>query len=513
MPDSWLTYPIEFSEGLITNLSPLQQGINKPGSARVLRNFEPSVEGGYRKIRGYVKHDTNALAGSGIIRGITYYNGRIYAARGTELYRSSGSGWTQITNNVAYSSAGVSLSGSNVVRFAKYDFDGNEKLFIVDGASKPFIFDDNASTLTQLTGLSGDFTGCDFVIPFANHLFVANGQNLFFSAPYEDSEFSVALGGGVINIADTITDLVVFREQLIIFSQTKIKRISGFSAADFVLVSVSEDLGAIQPDTVQEVGGDVIFLGPDGLRTLAATDRIGDFNLAVLSKSIQSQITSFVNSVSGFCSLVIRNKSQYRICGYSSGVSDEASLGILGTQIGEGQFAWSETRGVNARVSFSEYVGDEERIYFANDDGYVYRLEQGSSFDGQNINAVFASPYLTFQDPRLRKTFYKAHLYTDPTGSVEVDFQLVLDFDRFNTGVIQPNVIPLANNTSNFSRFGSPTATYGTATYGSGNVDNILETQIIGSGYNASVSLTSDDTNPPFSLDAVVIEYAVNGRR
>lgn len=104
-------------------------------------------------------------------------------------------------------------------------------------------------------------------------------------------------------------------------------------------------------------------------------------------------------------------------------------------------------------------------------------------------------------------------MYTDPTGSVEVDFQLVLDFDRFNTGVIQPNVIPLFNNTSNFSRYGSPSATYGTATYGSGNVDNILETQIIGSGYNASITLTSDDVNPPFSLDAVVLEYAVNGRR
>jgi hypothetical protein len=513
MPDSWNTFPIEFSEGLITNLSPLQQGINKPGSARVLTNFEPSVEGGYRKIEGYVKHDTAALAGSGIIRGLTFYNGRVYAVRGNELYRSAGSGWTQITNNAAFSSAGVNLGGSDVVRFEKYDFDGNEKLFIVDGGSKPFIFDDNASTLTQLTSLSGDFTGCSFVIQYANHLFLANDQNLFFSAPYKDTDFSVANGGGVINITDRITDLIVFREQLIIFGQTTIKRITGSSVANFQLQPISGDLGAIQPDTAKEVGGDVVFLGPDGIRTLGATDKIGDFNLAVLSKSIQSQVTNFVDSSSAFCSLVIRNKSQYRLFGYASGIQDASSLGVLGSQIGEGQFAWAETRGINARVSYSEYENSEERIYFANDDGYVYRLERGSSFDGNNIIAVFNSPFLTFQDPRLRKTFYKAHLYTDPTGSVEVDFQLVLDFDRFNTGVIQPNVIPLFNNTSNFSRYGSPSATYGTATYGSGNVDNILETQIIGSGYNASITLTSDDVNPPFSLDAVVLEYAVNGRR
>jgi len=120
MPDSWNTFPIEFKQGLITNLSPLQQGMNQPGSARVLLNFEPSVEGGYRKIEGFVKHDNNALAGSGIIRGITYYGGRVYAARGAELYRSSGSGWTQVTNNATFSSVGINLGGSGVVRFEKY---------------------------------------------------------------------------------------------------------------------------------------------------------------------------------------------------------------------------------------------------------------------------------------------------------------------------------------------------------------------------------------------------------
>lgn len=38
-----------------------------------------------------------------------------------------------------------------------------------------------------------------------------------FSAPYEDDDFTVANGGGVLNIADTITGLTVFREQLIVF--------------------------------------------------------------------------------------------------------------------------------------------------------------------------------------------------------------------------------------------------------------------------------------------------------
>ena len=61
MPDRWQTYPLELQGGLITNLSPLQHGLKAPGSARVLRNFEPSVEGGYRRIEGFNKYDSNIV--------------------------------------------------------------------------------------------------------------------------------------------------------------------------------------------------------------------------------------------------------------------------------------------------------------------------------------------------------------------------------------------------------------------------------------------------------------------
>jgi hypothetical protein len=53
MADAWQTHSFEFKGGLITNLSPYQQGFQAPGSARILRNFEPSIFGGYRKVEGY----------------------------------------------------------------------------------------------------------------------------------------------------------------------------------------------------------------------------------------------------------------------------------------------------------------------------------------------------------------------------------------------------------------------------------------------------------------------------
>ena len=51
MATQWQTFPIEFKGGLVSNLTPLQQGIQAVGSATQLQNFEPSISGGYKKVR------------------------------------------------------------------------------------------------------------------------------------------------------------------------------------------------------------------------------------------------------------------------------------------------------------------------------------------------------------------------------------------------------------------------------------------------------------------------------
>jgi len=526
MADAWQTYPVEFRGGLVTNLSPLQQGLNQPGSATILQNFEPSVEGGYRRILGYRKFDSNALSNSGLVRGLLRFDSQVFASRGSGIFKSTGGGYTAITGSTAFPAStatakvngatssttslavdnnsgtiiagmvvtgtGISgsvtvsslsdqnnlvlsssqslsdnvdltftetsptLGGSGKVRFATYNFAGTDKFMVTDGSGKPFTFD--GTNFKQLTSLSSDFSGCSNVAIFRNHVILVNDNNVFYSAPYKDEDFSAANGGGVINVGNTVTDLIVFRDQLIIFTEKTIQRLSGSSQSNFVLASISDDLGAIAFDTAQEVGGDVMFLGPDGLRLLGGTDRIGDFGLGVVSKSIQSETTNFVNSSTSYASLVVREKSQYRLFGFNPGYTDASALGLLGTQFagqgGEGM-AWSELRGINAYVATSSYDGENEHSYFANDDGFVYELEKGNSFSGSNIRATFATPSFPFDDPRIRKTFYKAFLYTEPTGSIDFDLSLKLDFERSNTGIIQPNAISLGNTTSNVFLYGT----------------------------------------------------------
>ena len=42
-----------------------------------------------------------------------------------------------------------------------------------------------------------------------------------------------------------------------------------------VTVSHTENIGCVDGNTIQEIGGDLVFLAPDGLRTVAGTARIG----------------------------------------------------------------------------------------------------------------------------------------------------------------------------------------------------------------------------------------------
>jgi hypothetical protein len=65
MADGWQTYPFEFRGGLISNLSPLQHGTQAPGSGRLMKNFEPSVDGGYMRIEGFNKYSSSFVPAYG----------------------------------------------------------------------------------------------------------------------------------------------------------------------------------------------------------------------------------------------------------------------------------------------------------------------------------------------------------------------------------------------------------------------------------------------------------------
>jgi|TARA_R110002096_G_scaffold435912_1_gene664177 hypothetical protein len=376
---------------------------------------------------------------------------------------------------------------------------------MVDGSNYPVSWN-SSEGLTVLDG-STDILGAASVRSFKNHMFFGNGSNLVFSAPFAQNDYTAANGAGILRLPFDITGLIVFREKMIIFTQSSIHQLSGNTAADFAMSDISDDLGCSEPDTIQEVGGDIMFMGPDGLRLLGATARIGDFSLGLASRQIQDELTDFVTGFTNLTSLVIRGKSQYRIVGYTAGTLDSVTDGFIGTQFTDQEaagFSWGKTTGIKAYRATSIITGSTEVTQFSGETGYVYTLDSGNDFDGTTISAFYYTPFMAINDPRLRKTLYKATTYYDPEGNVTGTLTFKYDFQR-------PDVIQPLSGGGSFTILGS--AIFGTSAYG-GNPETVIETQATGSFFTVSLQYEfATAGEPPFVIDTVLLEYANNDRK
>jgi len=349
------------------------------------------------------------------------------------------------------------------------------------------------------------------VVEYKDHVFYASGSLVTFSVPFDETSFSVADGSGNFRMPDAVTGMIVFREQLFIFTESEIQRLVGNSVIDFRLESVSTEIGCIEEDTIQEIAGDVAFMSPDGIRLLGSTAKIGDFSNQVSSRNIEKEYSTFVDTYSTFSSFTIPSKSQYRIFGYTSGLSRENTEGFVGTQF-EPQnplsFAWSKLEGIKMKTVDHQYYQGVEYIVFANEDGYVYRLENGvTNFDGTDIPAYFWTPFIFFGEPLKRKTLYKADIYITPTGNFTG--KLNLQFDFGDPDQIQPKTIDLEFEGGG-TEYG--TGAYGTATY-STLPQALVKKQLIGSGFNCSFKFEFTTGGNPFKLDTLLIQYAVEDRQ
>lgn len=509
MPTGWETFPVEFKGGLISNLSPLQQGINKVGSATILQNYEPTKEGGYRKILGYTPYSSTQVSGSGdMLCAKIVNNAEVIAARSTgtatRYFVGSGTTWTTLAT-------AASLGGK--VRHDEFTFDGTHKVVFVDGVNYPAIYNDTTNALTFLSTPT-DIQGASYVRVYKNHIFYANGSKVIFGAPYSDTDYTVASGGGIIDIGHTITGMVIFRDILFVFARNKIVQISGSSVSDFVTSPVTQSIGCINGDSIQEVGGDVMYMSPDGLRLLSATDRNDDFALEVASNPISKDVATFMASATNFSSMVIRGKAQYRIFAYVSSDPATAGKGLLATKFsdqGSADIQWGTLRGFKVACCDSKYTEAGESFIFANDDGYIYSMEVGNSFNGSNIASIYESPYMPITDPQLRKTLYRITLYVTPTGSFTLQCGIKYDFDRINgQNVIQPPVFDIVSTGGGTSLWGS--ATWNQFYYG-GIIDKVYSNHLVGSGKTFSVRFDDNSTNPSHTLDAAIFEYLASDRQ
>ena len=573
MPDLSQTQPFAFAceGGLVLNQPTFKM---QPGQALELQNFEPDIDGGYRRISGFRKFINHIVpqtsASTEKLLMVAEFANKVIAARGEKIFSSastelataiaSGTGMTGSGTITVDSTAGFSSSGTlqinseiftytgvtsttftGVTRatsstsaaahavddvvseswterdtgrtnagkynFETFNFDGNDKFIVVDGVNDPTVFNTSLSA-TDVTASSVE--GAKFVTAFREHMFYAGmsstPQELVFSQPFDEDAFNTGSGAGSVKVDDTIVGIKAFRENLFIFCENRIFKLTGSSSSDFAVAPVTRDIGCINGDTIQEFAGDLIFLGPDGLRTVAGTARIGDVEIGTISRAVQPEIDKNIKDSDLFESIVIPDKTQYRLFFTNTTDAEKDTQGLICVLKGQ-TFEFAKLRGIKPSTTGTFVTTGDVKAIHGGFDGYVYRQEKGNDFDGSTVDGKYRSPDLTFGDPGIRKHMQRVILNYAPEASIDAD--LFLRYDYESGDAPRPAAYPF-DSSKVVAVYG--TSTYGTGTYG-GTSQPLVRQPVEGSGFAVALRVNDGGTTAPYSLKGFGLEYQVGARR
>lgn len=562
MPDQIQSFKLISSGGLNSNENHIVLSDDDPGVATRLINFEPSLFGGYRRIDGYSKYDSTygevtvagSSTGDGEVLGIAIFKNDVTAlntviaarkdagaATYSFYYYTASIGWRKYTLDHS-ATRPMTTAGLTVkkLRHVQFNFGGGNKICFVDGVNEAIVFDGlhweeiksgnaggytSGSSHNSGAGTGGGAMAIDaptLVDVFENHLFLAGDATkeatIAHSAPNDPYTWTSAAGGGQVAAGVDVVQIKPFRDNLFVFGNNQIKKITVNTSGAFALENVTTNVGCVARDSVLEIGGDLVFMSQSGVRPVAGTSRIGDVELAPLSTSIQSKLVDAIANydMDDLDGVVLRSKSQFR---YFIGDDSDAStadsaigfVGALTESSGSLEFEFGELQGIRTSCCTSDYIGSAEVILHGDYDGNVYQQETGTSFNGSDILAVYATPYLDFGETEQRKVMRKVNTFVRAEGPVEMLLSVTYDWG-------DPNSLLPSTYTQSLS--GAPTVYSGRGvTYGATNIiyggpsKPIITSDVQGSGFSVQATFVTIGQLASYTIQGLVFEFSAAGRR
>ena len=514
--------------------------LNVPSVAASLTNFEVDTSGGYRRINGFTRYGegsaTDPETSNRILGIVPYALGVVVCVNTSVYYSEDGISWLQINKDTT----GSGLTEANMPAAAALDRPNQGQaqfelmsapsgrttttygsLSIATGADALARFrieGTGAGRLFYYEEFSKTPAAATYIAVHQRHLCVVDAENdpstVYYSANDDDSNFT-GTGSGSVTIPYKIVGIKSFRDDLYIFCSKAIYRLTNINVpSDTAVLPVATNIGCISGYTIQEIGGDLIYLAQDGLRTIAGTERLSDVELGSLSVKVKPLIEEITANADDyvFSSVVLRNKSQYRLF-YSKSTEPIADQkGLIGTfrlnESGQFGFEWSQTKGIEVTAigaSFDDQ--DEEVVYHGDYDGKIFIHNSGNDFNGSDIEWEYSTPDLGMGDASLRKTLKYMLLSLNPEAAAEVNLQVKYDFN--SDRIMQPALQSLDTVTGG-GVYGI--ALYGTSVYGQTATPQV-RIPLRGSGTSAAFVFSGTDSNAPFTITGFYIIYVPIDRR
>jgi hypothetical protein len=270
-----------------------------------------------------------------------------------------------------------------------------KKIYGCDGVNKAFEYDGTAF-IQITTGMPTDTPR--HVAQHQNHLWLSfSGGSLQLSSLTDPHEWSVVTGAAELQIGEEITGLARTPGDLLMVSgRNKIMLLYGTPGVDLQMREHQDIAGAAEW-SVQRFF-DMIYLDDRGLTNLAQTQAYGDFEDNTFSQKVSRRVEGMVKNVTA--SVVSKLKNQYRLF-FDDGTAlyvtfdNRRIRGIMPVTLGK----------TVRNASHSEDSSGNARMFFGSDDGYVYELDSGTSFDGSVVDAFLQLHFNHFGTPQQLKKF------------------------------------------------------------------------------------------------------------
>ena len=415
--------------------------------------------------------------------------------------------------------AAIAMLPGGKFDFEEANFSGaaaTTRVYGCDGKNRGWEWD--GTTFVPIT--TGQATDTPtFVAVQKEQLFWAFGASLQHSAPGLPYDYTAISGASEIATGDTITGMLVqpgaqTTATMAVFQAKNTLMLYGTGVSNWNLTLFNTGTGAFA--WTQQNMSQTYFMDRYGVAGLATTLNFGNFEQATLTVKIQPLILQLQSLVA--CSTLCRSKSQYRIffsngmglyltivnVGYFSSVtgyvmSDNTS-GYMGAMP-----VWFPITGGVFQAWSGSYASGEELILLCGADGFLYRAEKGTSFDGAAIGASITLHHDSMKSPRVVKRYRKCAVELQGSSYAGVSFSYNLGYGKTDYSQPLPSV-PYGNNLlpSNWD-----SANWDQFFWDSTNLAP-MECEMGGSAENVALTFTSNsDSTDSYTINSVIVHYSL----
>lgn len=368
-----------------------------------------------------------------------------------------------------------------------------------------FLLNDAGDNLTNDAGatlvLSGDFDRPTRIAQYSNHLFLSyRAGSVINSGVGEPLDYRAAAGAAEFSFGSPVTGFFpIVASALVIAGENRIAYLTGEDSSNFNLQIISDRSGAAAW-SVSAYANQPIYVDDAGIRKLETTEAFGDWRMGTISQPIDPLLRRKRDSgVRPVASLSVRNKDQYRLfLSDGSGVSTYMNIEMPESM------PFMLPIEVFCACSGEVIEGEGERYFVGAQDGYVYELDKGKSFDGAEIAAYLRLAFANLTAPAQDKRYHKATFEIDAPSAMTIGASFHVDYAiPNNLGGAQQDISVSAGSLSliPFGEYDSIDWTQPT--------EGLLEVYLDGIGRNAAITLVSEHTTEePHTISSMTINYS-----